>query len=165
MLLYLPESTAVRKGKILGRDKNKKINLKLILETIQFVSILFIFEKKMEIIRPKKPNKKINVYRIIWGNFHPTSFWYAAILWSIEYGAKPQLSLAFSFRFLHNKSKFSLENSLVVTKFKNINITNKTRKNLKKNFKFNFFQSLQKRLKNKLHKLYKFHESKKLQEM
>ena len=65
MLLYLPESTAVRKGKILGRDKNKKINLKLILETIQFVSILFIFEKKMEIIRPKKPNKKINVYRII----------------------------------------------------------------------------------------------------
>ena len=147
ILLYLPESTAVKNGKILGKANNRKINFKFIFETIKFDSDLFILEKTIENIRPEKPNKKIKVYLITWVNFHPTSFWYAAMPWSIEYGAKPQLSFDFSFRFLHNKSKFSLENSLVVTKLKNKNITNKIRKNLIKNIKFNFFSIITKKAK------------------
>ena len=46
MLLYRPESTAVIKGKILGKANNKKIIFKFNFETKLLVSILLIFEKK-----------------------------------------------------------------------------------------------------------------------
>ena len=73
ILLYLPESTAVKNGKMLGRAKIKKINFKFIFEIKKLVSNLFIFEKKIEMIRPKKPTRKIKTYRITCGNFHATS--------------------------------------------------------------------------------------------
>ena len=59
ILLYLPESTAVKNGNILGKASIIKINFKFIFEIIAFVWDLFILEKKIEIIKPKKPNRKI----------------------------------------------------------------------------------------------------------
>ena len=71
--MYLPESTAVKKGKMLGTIEIKKIIFKLILFVITLVFSSLILEKNKININAEKPIKNIKIYLIIWLVFQSSS--------------------------------------------------------------------------------------------